>query len=185
MFLRRIKEYFFRMDDAAAMKRHVFYKIVDFKEEKNKYAIQCINTSAIFYAQIGDIVNDTDILYRLHPAQACYIGMEYAEIFYKNQNHSTEKMNMKKFERISFSRYGVYNILYLDREGNIAFFNKKTKEEYLMNPKDIALREELINRFDAQQAFYIGLNAGFKLKSSVKKQRKNCFLTPHYLKIIK
>jgi hypothetical protein len=41
-----------------------------------------------------------------------------------------------------------------------------------MDPRDIALSEELITEFDATQAFYIGLLAGLKINNIAKQNEK-------------
>lgn len=43
------------------------------------------------------------------------------------------------------------------------FVEIETNKEFLMDPRDIALSEKLIQEFDAVQAFYIGLFSGMKL----------------------
>jgi hypothetical protein len=65
------------------------------------------------------------------------------------------------------SRYGAYNLCYQNRKGLLCFINKKTYEEFIMDPRDIATSEELIGEFDAPQAFYIGLLAGSKMNTPV------------------
>jgi hypothetical protein len=149
---------------------HIFYKIVDLIQENEYFVLQCINTKAIFHAQIIEIVFDLDILYGLHPVQACYIGIEYSKHI-KNSNQTTiEKSNQtQKLNKYSIYRYGKYRLLFQNREGNVGFRNEFNNEEFLMDPKDIALSEELIQDFDAVQAFYIGLLAGLKINHPVKK----------------
>lgn len=144
---------------------YIFYKIVD-SFEKGEYALQCINTNAIFHSNISDIVFDLDILYGLHPIQACYIGIEYAKYI---KNHKPLKNDTKvqsyKINQYSVHRYGKYIISYQNRQGKINFCNTLTNQESLMDPRDIALSPELIDEFDSAQAFYIGLYAGFKINN--------------------
>lgn len=148
---------------------HIFYKIVD-STNNNEFALQCINTNALFYAKITDVVFDTDILYGLHPVQSCFIGIEYAKYIKKHTSNS--KTHPQKINQYSLSRYGHYNLCYQNRNGELCFINNLTNEQFIMDPRDIALSEELINEFDAAQAFYIGLLAGLKINSSAK-QNKN------------
>jgi len=56
---------------------------------------------------------------------------------------------------------------------NIAFINTKTNQDFLMDPRDIALSEELIQEFDAAQAFYIGLWAGLKLNNTTNNKKQS------------
>ena len=148
---------------------HVFYKIVD-SINNNEFALQCINTNTLFYAKITDIIFDTDILYGLHPVQSCFIGIEYAKYIKKHKHPS--KTNSQKINQYSLSRYGYYSLCYQNRNGELCFINNITNEQLIMDPRDIALSEELINEFDAAQAFYIGLLAGLKINNPAK-QNKN------------
>ncbi len=142
----------------------IFYKIVD-SIERNQFALQCINTTTVFHISIVDLVYDTDILHGLHPVQACFIGIEYAKILKKNQK--SIKKNKSHSSSATY-RYGRYFLNYQDRYGNIAFTDSVTQKDFLMDPRDIALSEELIGEFDAAQAFYIGLCTGLKMKNPPK-----------------
>lgn len=167
---------FFKNNDTDGKLNYIFYKIVDsiFENGKEYYKIQCINTKAIFCSKIGDIVFDTDILYSLHPIQACYIGIEYAK-FFKNDNEFGSNHNQKqKNNRYLMQRYGKYNLQFLDRKKNLSFVNSKTNKTFLIDPRDVVLSKNLIEEFDASQSFYIGLNAGLKLNNptSINIQRR-------------
>ena len=160
---------------------YVFYKIVDsFGSEE--YSLQCINTSAIFHAKIYEIVFDQDILCGLHPIQACYIGIEYANFIKKSRNQlELKKIQHENFNKYSSCRYGNYSLSYQNRFGELSFINTITSDEFIMDPRDIALNQGLISEFDASQAFYIGLVAGIKINNPV----KNFENKVNYLKIIK
>lgn len=148
--------------------KYIFYKIIDsyFLEDGEHYTIQCINKKSMFNAKINEIVFDTDILCGFHPIQACYIGMEHAKQF-KTLNDPSEK-NYDHVKNNCISRYGIYTLLSQDRKGNICFAKKDSLEQFIMDPRDIALSKELIVEFDASEAFYIGFLAGLKLHNPVK-----------------
>lgn len=158
-------------DNTDKRSNHIFYKIVA-SHEAEIYALQCINTSAIFHARITDIVFDIDILHGLHPVQACYIGIEYSN-YIKNSKPTTIRKNLqvKKLDKYSMYRYGKYRLLFQNREGFICFINESNKEEFLMDARDIALSEDLIQEFDAAQAFYIGFLAGLKINNPTQKSK--------------
>jgi hypothetical protein len=73
--------------------------------------------------------------------------------------------NSKKMNQHSLDRYGCYSLCYQNRNGEICFKNNLTNEQFIMDPRDIALTEELITEFDATQAFYIGILAGLKINN--------------------
>jgi hypothetical protein len=157
---------------------YIFYKIVGASEKGVSYTLQCINTNAIFSAHIMDIVMDPTLLYALHPVQACYVGMKYADFLRNTEGSlSPHDKNKNKHQWVP-SRYGQYYLTHQDRKGNIGFLNKETGEASLMPPRQIALSEVLINEFDAAQAFYIGLNAAFKttLEKSLSNKRPFLFV---------
>jgi hypothetical protein len=155
---------------------YIFYKIVDVVKEGEKFKLQCINTNALFHATLTEIVYDVDILYGLHPIQACYIGIEYAKLLKIKRSHSEVNncQNIKMNDYVEY-RYGTYELCYQDRKGNVCFTNAQTSDVFLMDPRDIALSQELIQDFDATQAFHIGLFAGLKLNNPTKstKSKKN------------
>ncbi len=127
----------------------IFYKIVDLSKDGKRYLMQCLNTHGMFYSNLNEIVADLNILYGLHPVQACYIGIEY--------------IMQLKFEFPLYelqSRYGLYQLSHFDRRNNIGFLNKKTLKDFSMPVEKIVFSEPIIGEFDAIEAFYIGLIAG-------------------------
>ena len=158
---------------------YIFYKIVDCIG-KTEYLLQCINTKATFQSSLTEIVFDMGILQSLHPFQSCYVGIEYAKLLTQS-SLLTEKKIPQRLTKTKYpsSRYGQYFIGYQNRKGEICFINKNTKEEVLMDPRDIALSEELIQEFDAVHSFYIGLLAGLKLHNPIKKKSEKAISHRH------
>jgi hypothetical protein len=115
-----------------------------------------MNTHGTFYASLKDIIADPNILYSLHPIQACYIGIEHIQ----SSEKSVRDCVLPELE----SRYGLYQLSYIDRKHGVGFFNKKTDEEFLMPSEKIIFSEQIIEEFDAIEAFYIGTLAGVSLK---------------------
>jgi hypothetical protein len=149
----RIVKNFIRKPIIDERSEFIFYRIID-SEKEDHYLIQCINTHRVFNISIDDLILDDDILYGLHPAQACYIGIEYGKI----KSH-----NPKVFPELQ-SRYGFYELSYIDRKKNLGFFNKKTNKVFLMPIHQVAFLEHFIGEFDAIQAFYIGFLVGLDFK---------------------
>jgi len=160
--------------------KYIFYKIVDYFKEDNAYLLQCINTKATFRLTLTELVFDIDILYGLHPIQACYIGLEYSKLMQNNNQPQTKKQK-DKIKASSVCRYGEYKLCFQNRKGDMCFFSRKTHKEFIMDPLEIARAEELINQFDAAQTFYIGLLAGLKLKMHREKaiNTEPLFIAPH------
>lgn len=152
----------------------IFYKIVNFNDKTNKYALQCINTKAIFHLNIKEIILDADILYGLHPVQSCFVGIEHA-IEIKNKPNASINYG-HKIKPYTVNRYGTYNLIYQDREKNLCFEDVYSKKTFSQDAIDIALTEHIISKFDAIQAFYVGLQAGLKMNKpvSILKNSKYC-----------
>lgn len=164
--------------------KYIFYKIIDSHAE-GKFAIHCINTSAIFYSSIENIASDPDILHGLHPAQACFIGIEYASYLKKPDSSMAAQNQKSKLNKFSMCRYGENHYLYHDRNGDIFFTNRNTNENFIMCPRDIASSEDLIVEFDAAQAFYIGLLAGLKKNNPAKKSASSITNKHQHLRVVK
>jgi hypothetical protein len=146
----------------------IFYKIVDFYEETKEYILQCINTKACMNLNLASLIFDMDILFALHPIQSCYIGIECGRYFKEILSVSAAQNKQQKWEHQAIHRYGEYIMLSQNRKGNICFISQLTNQEFIMDPRDIALSENLIREFDAIQAFHIGCMAGIKMCSPVR-----------------
>ena len=169
---------------------HILYKIVDVyvAQETEYYKIHCSYTKAIFSSTLHDIVFDLDILYGLHPIQGCFIGIEYAKIL-KCTTHD-RKYQEKQYNKLTTSamihRYGKHKLLYQDRKGFVGFECTNKNKQFLMDPRDIALSQELIEEFDAAQAFYIGVWAGIKFANPIiKLQEHNKKEKINHLRLVK
>ncbi len=141
--------------------KYIFYRIIDVDPSMEKYTLHCVNTRMVFCINLADMIADENIIYRLHPTQACYIGMEYAKIF--KEQKSVPMPNYPDVNHPLCAPRGVYYLCYQDRKNNLCFMRYKTKEEFIMDPRDIVLSEALIEGFNTVQAFYIGFLAGLKM----------------------
>lgn len=166
---------------------YIFYKIVDFNPTEETYTLQCFNSRPTFTASITEIIYDIDILHGLHPIQACYIGIEYAKHLKTSNSTTTPQHEQKqKFNKYSACRYGKYVLCYQNRKGEVCFIDQNTNAEFIMDPRDIALSEELIQEFDATQAYYIGLLAGLKMNNPTPKFHEAITRSKHpHLRIVK
>lgn len=140
----------------------IFYDIVAYDHKEKRCTLKCINTVNQFVLTIQQIVFDEDILYFLHPVHACFIGIEFAR-FAKSGYLNAQNHDMSQYRKDPINRYGLYEVLYKDRKGNICFSRLNHDKQFVMDPRDIVLSNDLIQEFDASQAFYIGLEAGFKI----------------------
>lgn len=145
-------------------KEYIFFKIVD-RGKKDRYTLQCVHSKSIFHAHILEIIFDADILYRLHPLQSCFIGIEYAKYLKKNKKAAPKHWeNLSRISAKTESR-GQLQLKYQNRKGDICYFDEDKNAEFIMNPKDIAFSSHLIKKFHAEQAFYIGICAGTQMNN--------------------
>ena len=149
--------------------KYIFYRIIDVDPSMKKYKLQCVNTRMIFHINLADMIADENIIYRLHPIQACYIGMEYAKKF--TEKEPIPMPNYPDTNHPLSIPLGIYYLCYQDRKHNLCFMNRKTKKEFIMDPRDIALSEALIEGFNTIQAFYIGFLAGLRMQDTREKDR--------------
>jgi hypothetical protein len=163
----------------------ILYKILASINEGEEFRILNIKTNTTSEVTILDLIYNIDVLHGLHPTQACYIGTEYARHL-KKANFSAEHPSEQKTRSKSYAvrRYGAYELCYQDHKGNVGFSNPTTEEIFLMDPRDMVISEELIKKFDAAQAFYIGLFAGLKLIRSHSKKNGATMHVLNHLKLV-
>lgn len=170
---------FGRKETITDRNEYILYKIVDSCNRNNEeqFKIQCINTNAIFSISLQEIIFDIDILYGLHPVQSCFIGIEYSKVKLAAGIRSPSFQDRQNtLNQYPIHRYGNNKLLYQDRYGNLGFEERANNSQFLMDPRDIALSQVLIEEFDAAQAFFIGISAGMKFQkipANKKMERKN------------
>ena len=169
---------------SSKMANHIFYKIEDVNSTLDEYTLRCANTNTVFNVSITEIVYDASILFGLHPAQACYIGLEFSKIAKSKSTHSSTQ-NKTIDIRYTECRYGKFSIHHIDRQGNVCFSNKTTSEKFCMDPRDIILSKDILNEFDASQAFHLGIFAGFKIKNPIKEKETPVKNNIHYMRLVK
>jgi hypothetical protein len=161
----------------------VCYKIIDCTQEQD-YLLQCINTKAILQVTLEGIVSDATLLHRLHPLQACYIGIEYAKYLNASGKRFSGSSMLSKLDYTLLHRYGKYVVNYQDRQGILCFTDVKNDRKYYMEAQDIALSKSLMTEFDATQAFYIGILTGLKITDLLQQKTANKFLGRPRLRVI-
>ncbi|OGT63238.1 MAG: hypothetical protein A3E85_05990 [Gammaproteobacteria bacterium RIFCSPHIGHO2_12_FULL_45_12] len=109
----------------------------------------------ILKLSIAEAIGDPNILCRLIPIQACWLGY-YSSL-------SPEECKGLFVERkgllLRFKK-GRYKMLSLDRKGMISFLDARTNTTHTQRPVSIAQDPALISSFDPSQACYIGMLAG-------------------------
>jgi hypothetical protein len=141
---------------------YVFFKIVDVNK-KNVYTLQCVNSKSNFQANILEIILDAHILNGLHPLQSCFIGIEYAK-YLKNNKVTPPCIKQTNITNTRVTQKdSQLKIRYQTRRGEICYIDQNTNEEFITYPKDIAFSKNIIEKFHAEQAFYIGVCTGLRM----------------------
>ncbi len=152
---------------------------IDFQEN---YKVQCAFTKIILDLNLDEIVFDFDILHGLHPIQSCFVGMEYSKIldkkslFYNQQKHVTESYKI--------AQYCTYYLVAQNRNGALTIEHRNSKQQFVYDAIDVALSRELIGEFNAADAFQIGVLAGLKYISNLKRGKEPS-LNINHLRLVK
>ena len=139
--------------------------------------IQCSGiVTSLIKVKLEDIIRDEVILYNLSSTQAAWVGYYYGinhgEIIQNNvsKNHTTaysvETQSSDEFE-----------ILMLDRKGNLLYINKANNKNFVSSPLSILNSKKILNKFSPPQACYVGILAGLNISKNTHKNKKN---KPHF-----
>ena len=147
------------------------FKLIGYKNNILKF--QVINKRATFSVPINSILKEFNYIYWISPKEAAYIGNKLSKIN-PNLKRTLSAKNNQNIHSLFLNRYGKYAISGFERFGGISFiYNKSKKNELTLDPREIAF-SELINEFDSSEAFYIGLQAGYKILETQSEINDKC-----------
>ncbi|OGT53631.1 MAG: hypothetical protein A3F17_01095 [Gammaproteobacteria bacterium RIFCSPHIGHO2_12_FULL_41_15] len=155
----------------AFLSQQMPYFIEEIDVSKHMLVVRCRGTRSVMKMSYVDIINQVEIIEGLSPVHACWIGgylgrclvnAEKKEILQNRMNISFGLKNKK----------GRYKILFQNRNGDIGYFDQKTKREFLESPLVVANNDHLITGFDPSQACYIGMLAGLSLEKTLSQPSK-------------
>ena len=172
MFLKKIISILFPINEIKK-DLNFQYKIVD--QIRNKYVLQMKNSRVTFKMNIYEIVDDKEILFNLEPVQASYIGREYFNYFKylksKQKVNSTLIIHDSSYLESTFGDYKIIDVN--NRTLNMLLEEKSTGKRTIMDPRDLCLNMNIINKFDPSQAFYIGFHAALKMRKFPAVEKNN------------
>lgn len=144
-----------------------FYALEEINLKSQTVVIRCRGTRKTIKQTFDSVISDVKLLEGLPSIHACWIGALYGRAL----RASLEKgVALKKAKNMSFllkNTRGRYKIVFQNRNGDIGYFDQKTKKEFVEHPLTVAQSELLISRFDPSQACYIGLLAGISLEKAL------------------
>lgn len=172
----------FLLNKTQSKSDYILYRIVSYKNKLIEF--QYINSRVTFFLDLEDIIFRQDILYCLNPLQSCFIGVEYSKYYTLNNRNIYSK---NKYNQYNFlvHRYGKYKICYQDTRSKEICFIDNNNNEIFMDPIKIAIKNELIEEFDAAQSFYIGFQAGYLTKTNHIKKTMTAIPKKSYLRLVK
>jgi len=150
----------------------VVYEIVEVDISQSKATLRLVGKSVLTQYDFSQLVGDSTILSGLSAEQACLLGGCYG----RAMRVSFEKGGaLKKVKNMSFllkNTQGKYRIVFQNRTGEIGYFDKKTKQEFIEQPLTVASNEHIISKFDPSQACYIGILAGISMEKTLSRDKK-------------
>ncbi len=139
-------------------------RLLEINVSKQEVKFQIKVKLPILKCSIEQAINELDLVDRLSPIEACYLGGHYGRAISENRSNGKGDGNINK--DISFflkKSVGRCQILHQKRSGAIGYYDKKLKKEFLNFPLIIVNDDNLISRFNSSQACYIGILAGIEL----------------------
>ncbi len=165
--------------------RDFSFKLEEIDFKANKVIIRCIGLRTIIKTTLEEAVYDASLIRGMSPIEACMLGGylgRYLKIPRENQQPISKKTN--QFSFLLSNKTGRYCIAFQDRSGEVGYFDRETKKEFLRQPLEIVKDSHLISLFDPSQACYIGLLAGSSLEKAISVVKKSASTKPN-LRIVK
>ena len=120
--------------------------------------IHCSGISAPIKLTFDEIINDFIMLSNFASKHASWIGYYYGKHYNELLN---KRGNYDVFSDFSIDdQSGKFNILMLDRHGNVIYLNKDNSTTCSISPVNAITNEHIISKFTPIQACYIGILAG-------------------------
>lgn len=144
-----------------------FCRIEEIDTKKQTVSVIYRGSKTIVKMSFDEAIGDEELIKQLSPQQACYLGGYFGRAFRASINGGKP---LKQRKNTSFSlsdKQGRYVILFLNRNGDIGYYDKKTGQEIEEHPIKIANNKMIISRFDPSQACYIGIQAGLSMEKAL------------------
>lgn len=150
------------------------YQIEEIDFYKRRVVIRCRGLRTIVKTSFEEAVYNADLIAGLSPIQACALGGYFGRAF-RDQHGDDHKTSHKKASNMSFllkNNTGKYCISFQDRSGEVGYFDRHTRKEFLQQPLEIVKDSYLISQFDPSQACYLGLLAGLSIEKEIELDKK-------------
>ncbi|PIQ42386.1 MAG: hypothetical protein COV52_05175 [Gammaproteobacteria bacterium CG11_big_fil_rev_8_21_14_0_20_46_22] len=73
----------------------------------------------------------------------------------------------KKMNFLLSDKSGRYKIVFQNRNGEIGYFDQKSRQEFVEHPLTLVKNDYIISEFDSSQACFIGILAGVSIEKAI------------------
>ena len=143
------------------------YKIEEVNLQKNLVVLHCTGTRTVLKLTIENVIADSAIINGLSAGQACVLGGCYGRMMRSASDRTKKLKSAKEMTFLLSNKSGRYVIRYQHRNGEIGYYNKKTRQEFTEHPLTIVNNHYIISEFDPTEACYIGILAGSSLGRAI------------------
>lgn len=158
-------------------------RIEEVNVTRQQVIIHCRMVNEAIKLTFSEAVANIKLISNLPPTQASWLGAYYGKVLAETAQNIN---SLKKKHSVPFllqNTRGRYTISSEKRSGEIKYYDKINKIEFIEHPITIASNEYIISEFDPTQACYIGLLAGIYMEN--KKIKSNIVDQHHLEKILK
>lgn len=142
-------------------------RIVEIDTDAQEVLFQIKNSSTLMRYKFSEAISDLTIVNRLLPSEACWLGGYYGRALRASLEGREALKKVKSMNFLLSSRKGRYTIAFQNRNGEVGYFDKKTRQEIVEHPLTIASHQHIISEFDPSQACYIGILAGLEMEKAL------------------
>lgn len=151
---------------AIMFRRDPPYHIEEVSVKAQTILVRCRGTRTAFKITFESAISGSWLVPGLDSGQAAMLGGYYGRAL----RAATEGREvLKKVKNMSFllsNKRGRYKIVFQDRNGDIGYYDQKTRQEFVEHPLTIVSNDYIISEFDSSQACYIGILAGVSLEKA-------------------
>jgi len=142
------------------LRRYPIYHLAEVNLATQEVVFRVKNRAIYVRCSFFEAVSNLSIIENLPPVEASWLGGYVGRAL-----RTSEKKNkaLKKMSFLLKNEQGQYRIVFQNRAGEVGYYDKKTKKEFIEDPMSIVNNKYVISRFDPSQACYIGILAGLKM----------------------
>lgn len=140
------------------------YFIEEIDVSNQKVVIRCRGTKTIIKADYSTVIGDENLINGISPIQASIVGGYYGRALRSAMKGNGVLKQTKKMDFLLRHKVGRYKVVFQARNGDIGYFDQKSRQEFIEHPVTIVNNNHIISEFDPSQACYIGILAGSSLE---------------------